>query len=401
MKLKPILFVLSFISIQLSSQIKITEVYYDTPYNEKLKFTKKINGVETGELMDAVKHHRGEFVEIFNYSDKDINLKNWYLKDYQGIFWLPEKIIRSGEFMLMAYSTLPYNTTPFTEYFPTTAGKEKQIILQDKIILRNNKEEISLGYSFNGNYPLVDKSTVKWRFDQPLSTNFIHYVAQTPNSFYTVKSIQYNPDYAGSNPAGNSQDAYNNYTATPNPLDAVYRPVIERYEDIVKNDFLSYYSLLDWGENVRSIINNTCQKTIPVEEQIPNGVYLSNEKCFNYDASGNLTSATDCSPIKTIASNTVYSPDELANIENNITVFPNPTKAEHQYLVNIMWSGSAINKIYNLRIYTSMGGLVYQTTLAQGANSVSFSLQNQLPGTFIANFVLNTGQVVSKNILKW
>ncbi len=65
----------------LYSQIMITEVYYNTPYNEKLHFTKKVNGVTTSELMDAVKHHRGEFIEIYNYSDKDISLKNWYIKD--------------------------------------------------------------------------------------------------------------------------------------------------------------------------------------------------------------------------------------------------------------------------------------------------------------------------------
>lgn len=82
------------------SQIAITEVYANTPFNERLHF----GNISTG-FVDAVKHHRGEFVEIYNYSDKDINLKNWYMKDRQASFNLPDKILKKGEFMVIAYSS--------------------------------------------------------------------------------------------------------------------------------------------------------------------------------------------------------------------------------------------------------------------------------------------------------
>ncbi len=46
MKLKFIFLLLTFfIFNKFSSQIAITEVYYDTPYNEKLKFGNQTNGI--------------------------------------------------------------------------------------------------------------------------------------------------------------------------------------------------------------------------------------------------------------------------------------------------------------------------------------------------------------------
>ena len=74
-KITTFLLVLIF-SQNFYSQITITEIYYDTPDNEKLRFIKKVNGLATQEEIEAVKHHRGEFIEIYNYSDKDVNLKD-------------------------------------------------------------------------------------------------------------------------------------------------------------------------------------------------------------------------------------------------------------------------------------------------------------------------------------
>lgn len=393
MKLRFIFFVLAFVTFnQLSSQIVITEIYYDTPYNEKLSF----GNVNEG-FVEANKHHRGEFIEIYNYSDKDISLKNWFLRDLFGTFWFPDKLIKSGQFMLIAYSTLPQNTTPFTEYFSTTVGKEDQIILQNKIILRNKTEIVTLGYKIQESIWL-NKSSIGWHFPTPVRSNFVRAIWKNPSNFYDTKSIQYNPNYPQYQIEPN---LYNNYTANPNPLDATYKPAIENYENIVKEDFQQYYSFLDWSENVKELVEKICAISIGKVEQTPAGSYTNIGKCFNYDSVGNETSAYNCAPNTGTNTASGYTPDELAIISNDIVIFPNPTTASNQYNVTISWSVAALNKIYNLQVYSSAGMSVYNYNPTTGVNTTTFNLQSQLPGTFVANFVLNTGQVVSKNILKW
>src|SRR6218665_1526706 len=92
-----VLFLLSYTT--LFSQLKITEIYHDTPYNERM--TLSTNGSQEE---DARKHHWGEFIEIYNYSDKPVSLENWYIKDMEGTFWLPaDKTIQSKEFMVIVY----------------------------------------------------------------------------------------------------------------------------------------------------------------------------------------------------------------------------------------------------------------------------------------------------------
>lgn len=394
MKLKFIFFCVFISFTNLYSQLRITEVYYNTPYNEKLKFGNQING-----YVDAIKHHRGEFIEIYNYSDKDINLKNWYIKDRFGIFWFPEKVIKSGQFIVVAYSTLPSNTTPFTEYFTTTVGKQDQIILQNQIILRNKYEQLRLGYLIGGSaLAPVNKSDIAWEFRSEPNKNFVNNIWSTPSEFYNVKSIQYNPSYVGNQ---DNPDLYDNYTATPNPLDATYKPPIQSYESIVKDDFQQYYSFLDWSDNVNALVNRVCQLSIEKTEQSPNGIYNSGGKCFSYDIAGNRTVAIDCTATNPATPNNGYNTDELEAIKNSIFVYPNPATPNNGYIVNISWNGPSINKISNLQVYSSGGGLVYGFSPTAGVNSTNFSLQGQLPGVFVVNFTLNTGQVVSKNILKW
>jgi len=376
----------------LHSQLLITEVYYNTPYNEKLYFNKKINGMTTGELMDAKKHHRGEFIEIYNYTDKDVNLKGWYLKDLLRTFWLPEKMIKKGEFMVIAYSVLPYNTTNFKEHFSTTTGKENQIILQDDIILRNKSEEITLGYSFNGNN-LLSKSQYTWDSVFEPASNFIKNLYQDPSQFYGINSLQYNP-----NPSPGTQ-----YQAAPNPLAATYVPATQSYDEIVKNDFQQYYSYLDWSDNVNVLVEKTCPITIEKISQSPAGSYTNNgSSCFSYDSAGNLVAGGGCSGAGTPPpGSSGLSPDELELIKNSIIISPNPTKASDSYNVTITWSGPALDKINNLQVFNSTGTPVYSFAPGTGVNTTAFNLQNQLPGAFVANFILDTGQVVSKNILKW
>lgn len=300
--------------------------------------------------------------------------------------------------MVVAYSTLPANTTPFTEYFSSTVGKESQIILQDKIILRNKREKIELGYSLN-EYRLLSKSFAEWEQRDTPAINFIQNIWQTPHLFYTIPSIQYYSNPLPPDP--NNSDIYNNYMAAPNPLAATYKPDTQNYDDLVKNDYQEFYSFLDWSNNVKALIDNVCVISIGKIEQAPTGTYTNTGKCFNYDDVGNETDAYNCVANSNTNPSTGYTVDELEAISNSIILYPNPTTASSQYNVTISWSGVALNKIYNLQVYSSAGMSVYNYNPITGINTTSFNLQSQLPGTFVANFVLNTGQIVSKNILKW
>jgi len=380
----------------LQSQIVVTEVYADTPFNERLRF----GNVSSG-FVDAVKHHRGEFVEIYNYSDKDINLKNWYMKDRQGSFNLPDKILKKGEFMVIAYSSMPMSTTIFSEHFPSTSGKEDKIIYQDEILLRNKIDEVYVGYTLGG--VALDKSGFQWKWENDPAKNFIPNLHSNPAGFMTIKSIQYHPD-PGSTMDPNvtySQDDSYNYTATPNPLEAVYVPPTQSYDELVKNDFQQYYYFLDWSDNVNFLVNNICSINIEKVYQNPAGSYTGNGgNCFSYDSAGNMILSSNCNGSSTSPPvNSEISADELEVIKNSIVIHPNPTKATDNYNVTISWSGAALGKIQSVQVFNSSGSLVY--SYIPGANTTSFNLQNQLPGSFIANFVLNTGQIVSKNILKW
>lgn len=377
----------------LYSQLLITEVFYNTPYNEKLYFNKKENGVATGELVDAVKHHRGEFVEIYNYSDQDLSLRNWYLKDHLKTFWLPsDKVIKKGELMVIAYSVFPTNTTNFPEHFTTTAGKQSQIIYQDLIILRNKKEEITLGYAFNET-KLLDKSMYSWDFQYEPSSNFVKSIYQNPAQFYDYKSLQYNPNnYPNTN-----------FEALVNPLEATYLPPTQNYNDIVRTDFQQNYAYLDWSDNVNFLVDKLCPISIEKVSQSPGGSYSNNgNSCFSYDDAGNIIFSQDCNGSGSPSTSTSgFSSDELEQIKNSIIISPNPTTSLYSYNVNITWSGPALDKINNIQVFNSMGTTVYGFAPGTGVNTTTFSLQNQLPGAFVANFILNTGQVVSKNILKW
>ncbi|WP_304343887.1 lamin tail domain-containing protein [Chryseobacterium koreense] len=390
MDLRSILFVLLiFASAPFFSQIAITEVYYDTPYNEKLDYT--LQGSQ--ESYPVRYHHRGEFIELYNYSDKDINLKDWYVSDYSGNYKLPDKILKSGEFVVVVYSPLIVDTTPFTDLFPTTVGKEDKIINQDKILLRNKREVVKVGYLVGGVKP-IPLGSMGWSFSSEPTSNYVANAWTIPNICYTVKSLNLSglPQYP------NQTNTYSE--ATPNPLESSFKPPIQNYETLMLDVLVQNYGFLDWSENVANLIENKCPISIDNIQQTPTGTFNSGEKCFTFDIAGNNTTSSDCISSPTNPNGNEYTYDELEAIKNSIAIYPNPAISNNGYVVYISWSGPAIDKIYNLQVYNSGAQLVYGFLPTIGIGSVSFSLQGQLPGAFVANFTLNTGQVISKNILK-
>ena len=108
-------------------KVVISEVYFDTPYTENL-----------GEL----NHHAGEYIELFNSSNEDIDISGWYIKDNILSFKFPiGTIIKAGGFKVIT----PTKTKElFISLFPEAAGHEEDIILQNMIYLNNHVEKVEL-----------------------------------------------------------------------------------------------------------------------------------------------------------------------------------------------------------------------------------------------------------------
>lgn len=138
--------------------IVISEIYFDTHYSEDI----------------ATKyHHFGEYIELFNSSNEAINLRDWVIKDNHTEFKFvigtlnsaDNLIIQPGGIKIIAFYgwykaphdqagwyDLPHQGFPseigsrekFIELFPQATGHINDIILQNRIILYNNTDKVSL-----------------------------------------------------------------------------------------------------------------------------------------------------------------------------------------------------------------------------------------------------------------
>ncbi|WP_396145998.1 lamin tail domain-containing protein [Flavobacterium sp.] len=150
-KLKFIIVLLFFVS-KINAQcdvnygsIIISEVYFDTQYNEQI----------------GAKHHNfGEYIELYNSSDTPISLHGWKIKDNHTEFtFTNNEIINPGSIKIITYEGFyAYGYTniysgaqshlggiaKFVELFPEAAGHEQDIILQNTMVLDNDVDKISL-----------------------------------------------------------------------------------------------------------------------------------------------------------------------------------------------------------------------------------------------------------------
>lgn len=139
--------------------IVVSEVYFDTHFSEDIS---------------SKYHHFGEFIELFNSSNQAINLNGWVLKDNHTEFTFragynsnsaANLIIQPGGIKIVTFSKF-YNSphdqngwyylphtgfespigarNKFVELFPQSAGQEDNIILQDRIVLFNHADKVSL-----------------------------------------------------------------------------------------------------------------------------------------------------------------------------------------------------------------------------------------------------------------
>lgn len=371
----------------LPAQLYITEVYRDTPYSEYIDVNDPVN--QDPSLYEKLrKRHKGEFIEIYNASNASINLSDWSLIDDEGTYNLPNKIIASGQFIVVAA-----NNNEGGDYFPTffhtTQGKHNQVIYQSVIKLNNSKESLRLvARKILGND--IDPPYVSSSFDYPEtgdmgfaggSTN----VTNNPDFyFYYVKDWQYG------------------YTdpQVPTPLDASISPPMKTIEEYANTVLLQNYSLMSWDQYVDDLVSNICNISIPSVSQTPNAGTSSGGKSFIYDEAGNSSASNNYTPGNNSGNTTTgYSPDELDQIKAAIQLSPNPTYS----IVNVSIGGIAVGKVYSVQVFSSTGAILFTKNNLQNNSNLNFSfdLSGQITGVYVAYFTLNTGQVVGKNVLKY
>lgn len=377
-----------FLPLLSFAQLLITEVYRDTPYSEYIDVNYGPYQNPTPELFEKLrKRHRGEFIEIFNASDTDLNLKDWKLRDKEGSFDLPDKVIKSGQFMVVVANNNSVGDY-FPSFFSTTQGKESQIIYQNVIKLSNTDESIELiakniaGHNnISQEYVTSSISFQQENGNMGISVGFD--AVANPSVFYEVRDWQY--DY--------------NTPQFPNPLVATVMPPIKPLETYVGNILAQNYDILTWDSNAESLINNTCNLLISNVSQSFNPGPTSGSKRFDFDSAGN-SSALNVSTLKT---NTGLSAENsiegtLEQIKMAIQVSPNPTSD----IANVSITGVAQGKVTSVQVFSGSGALLFTKNNLQDSSNFnfSFSLGNQITGVYVANFTLTTGQIVGKNILK-
>lgn len=390
-------------------QVVITEVHYDSAYNESA-YDFRWNETKTAREFIPLVHHLGEFIEIYNYTTEDIDISGWFITDYTGKFVFPDNtIIRSEQFLLIAYLD-DYSATNtkgyFPDLFPNTKGKEKQIIYQNDIMLSNLRERIKLfctsirGVEFTKAYKISEMSYGEdWIIKKnplPASNRIrIDYRKYSPE---TVKRMNfYTPSL--------QLISGNRYlSAIANPLSASYVPQTQNLLDIpeVMSILIENAANADWGNYVDEILNQVCSLFIPKIAQSPKGVFDKGTFCFTHDISGNLVGGQICN--NTI--NSFLSNDEvnqrieveltINDIKNYIKLYPNPTSGEF----TVVFEEEILGKIKKLELFGPNGLLVDMIVVKGNDYSKNFDITNYPAGIYILKFSLADDQSFSLNVMK-
>jgi hypothetical protein len=390
-------------SINATSQVAITEVYYDTPFLEDI-YHYSYNGLPNP---SSLYHHIGEYIELYNYTSEDIPLKGWAITDFATKYVFPDNaIIKSNDFVIVAYGNA--NSTYFTNLFPNTQGQEDKIYYQDKIMLRNEKERLSIrigqlrGVMYSNELRASHRMTWGDNGSQtPIDNGYEFNLYGSQGTTYYKQSLHLTSFDHATNYTNLNYNSASYIVGVATPLSASFVPSTQNLLDItnVVQLFNSTYTNLTYEFEVMQIINTICDDNIAIIEQQTSDVYLANGKCFNYDNSGNSTEAVDCI-IPTNSTNPVtqieYTNAELNDFSSLISISPNPLFT----ICNAYWSGELIGKINQIEIF-NMGNMLFNTySIVQNQAEQQFLFNNSPTGVYIVKFVLDTGQIISKNVIK-
>lgn len=389
----------------LNAQIAITEVYYDTPFSE----TKENTNL----------HHSGEYIELFNYTTEDINIGGWILADEDGSFIFPNNtIIQSDKAILVAY--IPAGATyPFIpSLFPTIQGQEEEsrVIYQNKIVLNNYKEELSLYMtSIRGiilpRHQIIHN--VKVQFPDNLNSYNPYSINKWDNSTMNSNGgYNTNYDFYKKSLQINTQEEFQNNilintqgqlstskyrTATPLELDFPYELVPLESIGAVIDAILNNYDHFIGNSGVLDLLNNFCDKYVALISENVISHSIISERCSEYDEAGNFIGLLDTCPQSRQEEN--EEPEELLaqeDFSSKVWVAPNPTRSK----TTIFWEKDIEDLIAEIIVVPVNGGQHIPITYAKIEASADVNLATYPSGIYVVRFTFTSGQTVTKSIIK-
>lgn len=369
------------------AQIIISEVNFDVPGSEKIGINK----------------HYGEFIELFNYSDRDISLNGFMIKDLASVFHFPANtVIKSRDYIVVAYKNNTTNDNPITSFYPSSIGHESKIIYQNKIRLRNRREKVELitnkinSYNLRNYYVI---SSINYRTFDELLTYGSQYEFQF-NSFdyYNINNVFQTslPINYANFPSINYKHEEGYTINPPNPFVLHFPPPLTPFNHSISNILENEYNNITYDADVLIILNNTCDKTVATIEQSPSLTLTTQKRCAVYDVSGNITHWTTCTNI-TPPPPIGYTEEQIQQIDAAITVFPNPTTGA----VTTQWDTLYLGKIKLIHAATSAGNIFYTSPSLLNTTTAPINLGNGSMGLYLITFVLDTDQIITRNVIKY
>lgn len=386
------------ISTSLLGQIAISEVYYDTPVKERLDLTKYA--------------HLGEFIELFNYSTQDFDISGWLLYDNESSYSFPEgTVIHSGDYIVVAKGLrqgLLGSYEYFFSMFPTATGNEGKLKYQSKILLNNYDDGISLVMnSVNGKETSRQylMSSIKWdcksfQFDTRNGYCDRYYY----NNAIGANGLNFDQDYYVESFQKSSSDmqlkeqtisqASEYRRATPFGLGFNFELIdlseIDEYNEFLYGD---YCSVVDWQGSVNHVLNSGCDNSIATLSEPSFSFDVVSRRCFNFDEAGNQYSSLDCSPTVGLGDDEIETNVQLGN---HFYIAPNPTYSS----TTLSWDQEVNNLISSIIIVPINGANEIPIQFNATSQYVEVNMNSYTAGLYVVRFCLNTGEYVTKYIMK-
>jgi hypothetical protein len=151
----------STIALAQQGRLVISEVFYDTPLNEKEYDMTYIDGVYTSIAVypETVVHHNGEFIELYNPTAYSIDISGW---DINGFTFPMETIVGAKGMVLVVYKHAYSPNFTINNLFPNVSAPApgSYIFYHNQFICRNSGAAITL---MNESRIVVDKMSYRGR----------------------------------------------------------------------------------------------------------------------------------------------------------------------------------------------------------------------------------------------
>jgi hypothetical protein len=299
----------------------------------------------------------------------------------------------------------PNNYAPYNRFNPICGGP--------KVVIRNSGStpltNLDISYGQQGTTPNIFHWTGSLLFDQTDTVTLPSVPLNTLSTHIFQASISNPNGGTDLNPDNNTYQT--TYTLVPNlPADFIIR--------LTTNHVASEYSYMltdDAGHIIRNrsgFANNTTYRDtvhlalgcyhFELDDAGKEGLYFWADTARGSGSISftkiplpvsiiNFQSDFGTSIIQNFTVNTVSGMGEIDQSELNYSVFPNPAKD------NITISGLDISdKAKNIKIFSTMGELVYETTIPANASTYNINLASLCAGLYCITISNADGQVVKK-----